>query len=65
MTRPRICSEQVDDIGEKLKTFATLHSLLRTKIGKFKVEDCVKQEDLSKPDFKIEKFIIDDSHKIF
>ena len=34
------------DIGEDLKTGAYLSKLIRTKVGKFKIEDCIEIEEL-------------------
>ncbi|MGL4392122.1 MAG: tRNA pseudouridine(55) synthase TruB [Fusobacteriaceae bacterium] len=34
------------DIGEELKTFATLTSLERTKVGKTKIENCLKLSEI-------------------
>lgn len=43
----------IRDIGVKLGTYATMSSLIRTKQGNFKLEDCNKLEDILKGNFKI------------
>ena len=36
----------VDDIGEDLKTYAFVNKLTRTRVGKFKIEEAIKSEDI-------------------
>lgn len=40
----------VDDLGENLKTFATVKELRRLKVGDFDVKDAIKIEDFEKMD---------------
>lgn len=43
----------INDLGEKLGTFATMSSLTRIKSGKFDISDSKKIEDIEKGNFKL------------
>lgn len=43
----------VDDIGEKLGTYAYLTSLVRTRVGNFRIEDSIKSEKINCTDIDI------------
>lgn len=49
-----------NDIGKNLGSFGFLLELERTKVGNFKLEDCIDQKDLLSPNFLIKNFIKDD-----
>lgn len=49
-----------DDIGNELGVYGHMYSLIRTRVGDFKIEDSVTLEDIKKNNFryyKIEEFI--------
>lgn len=41
------------DIGLKTNNLACMESLIRTKVGKFKIEDCYKLDAIQKSEFKL------------
>ena len=43
----------IRDIGYKLNTYATMEELTRTKLGKFKIENCYSLEQIKNKDFKL------------
>jgi len=43
----------IRDIGYKLNTYATMTSLIRTKQGKYKIEDSYKIEDIKNNNYKL------------
>lgn len=43
----------IRDIGRELGTFATMGSLIRTKVNNFKIEDSYKLDDIKKGNYKI------------
>ena len=47
----------VHDIGEKLKVFATMTKLVRTKIGRFDIEDAVSLEEVQSEIGKLKELV--------
>lgn len=43
----------IRDIGYELNTYATMEELTRTKLGKFKIENCYSLEQIKNKDFKL------------
>ena len=43
----------IRDIGHSLNTYATMESLIRTKQGKFNIEDCCTLDDIKNNNYKV------------
>jgi tRNA pseudouridine55 synthase len=50
------------DLGQKLQCGAFLYALTRTRVGSYKIEDCVLQQDLFDPNFHLLSRIQTDAH---
>ena len=62
----------IRDIGEHLNTYATMTSLIRTKQGKFNIEDCFEISDVKNNNYKllkieelIEVFVVDMDDELY